>query len=104
MEFEEFTQKSKVIRDAYHKLEKKHHGREWTVEEDALAFTSDVGLISRYVMDKADIWPATQREDSNLAYKIGESVWWLAVLAERTDLDFEEAIELFINKKLTDFK
>ena len=37
------AERSKKIREHYRSLEMKHHGSEWSVEEDALAFLTDVG-------------------------------------------------------------
>ena len=41
---------SKKIREHYRSLEMKHHGSEWSVEEDALAFLTDAGLVGRSTM------------------------------------------------------
>jgi hypothetical protein len=38
MSFCNAVERSVLIRKLYHQLEKEHHGKEWTVEEDALAF------------------------------------------------------------------
>ena len=38
------AERSKKIREHYRSLEMKHHGSEWSVEEDALAFLTDAGL------------------------------------------------------------
>lgn len=38
------VERSKEIRKRYHQLENEHHGSEWTIEEDALAFLTDAGL------------------------------------------------------------
>lgn len=103
MNLKELSKKSKDIRQAYHTLEESYHGRKWTLEEDGLAFSTDVGLVNRFIMDRENTWPAEQSASNNLEYKIGETVWWLAVLAERSGIDFEEAIEKFINTKLEDF-
>ncbi len=43
-------ERSKRIRARYHELEVTHHGTEWSVEEDALAFLSDAGLVGRLAM------------------------------------------------------
>jgi hypothetical protein len=44
-------------------------------------------------------WPS---EDADLLpSKIGECVWWLAVLAERTGLSFDECVETFVEGKLS---
>lgn len=51
MENSDFTsliERSKKIRARYHELELQHHGSEWTVEEDALAFLTDAGLVGRH--------------------------------------------------------
>lgn len=39
------AERSKKIREHYRSLEMKHHGSEWSVEEDALAFLTDWGLV-----------------------------------------------------------
>lgn len=63
------------IRKIYHALEKEMHGKEWTSEEDALAFLTAAALIGRLVMAKEGRWPSS--EESMLPSKIGECVWWL---------------------------
>jgi hypothetical protein len=37
--------RSLKIRELYHEWELKHHGSEWTVEEDSLAFLTNAGLV-----------------------------------------------------------
>ena len=84
MNLQEIVRKSEEIRDRYHKLEKENHGSIWSVEEDALAFLTDAGLVGRLVMDNQGRWPSKDKEI--LPSKIGECVWWLAVLSKRMDL------------------
>lgn len=38
LSFNEIVERSLVIREFYHRLEQQHHGTQWSVEEDALAF------------------------------------------------------------------
>jgi hypothetical protein len=38
LNFNEAVERSLKIRERYHELELQHHGSEWTIEEDALAF------------------------------------------------------------------
>ena len=90
-------ERSKKIREGYHQLEKQHHGNEWTVEEDALAFLTDAGLVGRYTMSQQERWPAKNTE-TELEHKLGECIWWLVVLADRMDIDIDEAIEKFLVK------
>lgn len=97
MEFKEVIERSKEIRESYHELEKQHHGTEWSVEEDALAFLTDAGLIGRHTMSQQGRW-LTKNTDTELEHKLGECIWWLAVLADRMGIDLEEATANFLTK------
>lgn len=97
MDIKEIVARSHEIREQYHALERSHHGSEWSIEEDALAFLTDAGLVGRFTMSQQGRWPAA-KTDENLKHKIGECVWWLAVLSERMNIDFEEALEDFLKK------
>ena len=52
MELQELVERSWAIRQAYHELEVKHHDSKWTVEEDLLALSNDIGNFQRLVMTK----------------------------------------------------
>lgn len=95
--FEKLKERSIKIRAKYRELERTHHGSEWTVEEDALAFLTDAGLVGRHVMSQQGRWPKGNTEEE-LKHKLGESIWWLTVLAERMNIDIGEATEEFLNK------
>ncbi|RYE54713.1 MAG: MazG-like protein, partial [Sphingobacteriales bacterium] len=41
--FDEIIRRCLNLRQKYHTLEQLHHGTEWTVEEDALAYLTDAG-------------------------------------------------------------
>lgn len=97
MELQQVQRQSAEIRALYHGLERKIHGYEWTVEEDALAFLTDAGLVGRLVMDEQGRWPSS--DGPTLPAKIGECVWWLAVLAERTGLDLDTCVEGFLRER-----
>lgn len=103
MEFKQAIDQSIEIRNAYHQLEKKHHGSEWSVQEDALAFLTDAALIGRLTMANEERWPVGDNPESELTHKIGESIWWLIVLAERMGIDSNEALEKFLEEKKKDF-
>ncbi|MET0569927.1 MAG: MazG-like protein [Pedobacter agri] len=89
--------RSMAIREKYKELELQHHGTEWNVEEDALAFLSDAGLVGRLVMSQQGRWPKANT-DEELNHKLGECIWWLTVLAERMGIDINEATEYFLDK------
>ena len=97
LNFEQLKERSLKIRQRYHELELNHHGSEWTVEEDALAFLTDAGLVGRHVMSQQGRWPKENTEQQ-LKHKIGESIWWLIILAERMNINIEEATEEFLSK------
>lgn len=105
MEFNKVVDRSIQIRKCYHQLEKTIHHNEWTIEEDALAFLTDAGLVGRLTMSKQGRWPTDKDPTLELESKIAESMWWLIVLAQRMNIDIEKAMEHFLTqteKKLID--
>ena len=96
MLFSKAVMRSERIREIYHKLELKHHGSEWTVEEDALAFLTDAGLVGRLTMAQQGRWPMEKEPAQDLEHKLGECIWWLIVLAERMEIDAESALAAFL--------
>ncbi|MBA0885397.1 nucleoside triphosphate pyrophosphohydrolase family protein [Flavobacterium undicola] len=94
--FDDIINRSLEIRKKYHELEVQHHNSEWTVEEDALAFLTDAGLVGRNIMSQQR-WPKANSQ-SELEHKLGESIWRLIVLANRSDIDIKEAMDHFLSK------
>lgn len=88
--------RSLQIREIYHLLELQHHGSEWTVGEDALAFLTDAALVGRLTMDQQRRWPVEADSPHELGHKLGECLWWLIVLAKRMDIDPGSALETFL--------
>jgi hypothetical protein len=95
--FDEIIRRSLEIRKKYRELEIRHHGSEWTVEEDALAYLTDAGLVGRNIMSQQHRWPKAGSE-ADLEHKLGENIWWLIVLAERSGIDSKEAVNKFLNE------
>ena len=95
--FEDIINRSLELRKRYHQLEQQHHGSNWTVEEDALAFLTDAALVGRNIMAQQQRWPKTG-SNVELEHKIGESIWWLIVLANRSGIDVLQAMEGFLTK------
>jgi hypothetical protein len=95
--FDTIIKRSLDIRERYHQLEIKGNGKEWTPEEDALAYLTDAGLVGRNVMSHQKTW---LKKDSaeELEHKLAENVWWLIVLADRTGIDIKEAMGKFLTK------
>jgi len=100
MDLNELTQRSRKIRQAYHKLEQQQDGHPWTPEQDALAFLTDASLVGRLTMDKQGSWPSEIKpDDPKLDYKIAESIWWLASLADSQSIDLEQAMQDFLKSR-----
>lgn len=99
MNLEELVQRSNQVRERYHELELKHHKSTWTVEEDLLALSNDIGNLNRLVMTKFgryyDETPYT------LEHKLAENIWWLIELSTRLDVDIEAELEKFLAEKET---
>lgn len=96
---EKIIERSLKIRKAYHNLEKEHHGSCWSVEEDALAYLTDAGLVGRNIMTEQNRWGnANDNSYAELKHKLGENMWWIIVLAKRSGIDIEEAILEFLDK------
>ena len=98
MDLKEIEERSLKIRAKYHELEKQYHGSEWTVEEDALAFLTDAGLVGRLTMSQQGRWPKADANNAELKHKLGENICWLLVPASRMDINMEEALEGFLSK------
>lgn len=96
-DLDEIIHRSLELRKKYHELELTHHGSHWSVEEDALAFLTDAGLVGRNIMSQQERWPKANSE-SELEHKISESIWWLIVLADRSGMDVKVALENFLSK------
>ena len=95
--FDEIIRRSLKLREKYHELELQHHGSKWTVEEDALAYLTDAGLVGRNIMSEQKRWPKSGSKQE-LEHKLGENIWWLIVLSERSGIDVNEALEKFLRK------
>jgi hypothetical protein len=95
--FDEIIRRSLELRKKYHQLELQYHGSKWSLEEDALAYLTDAGLVGRNIMSQQRRWPKDNSEDE-LKHKLGENIWWLIVLAERSGIDISESVEGFLNK------
>ncbi len=76
--------------------------REQFIKDNQEAFLTEAALVGRLAMDQQGRWPSDSKE--MLPSKIGECIWWLAVLSERMGLDFSECVEQFLKEKLDDLK
>lgn len=94
---DKIIERSLQIREKYHQLEIQQNGKEWTLEQDALAYLTDAGLVGRNVMSHEKTWTKSNSREE-LEHKLGENIWWLTVLADRTGIDIKEALDHFLTK------
>lgn len=86
-----------AVRKAYRELELKHHEKEWSIEEDLLALTNDIGNMNRLIMTKQGRY--YDETPYSLEHKIAENIWWLIELADRLDIDIQKEMETFLTQK-----
>lgn len=94
---EDLLQRCHAIRKAYRELELKNHDKEWSIEEDLLALTNDIGNMNRLIMTKQGRYyddPPYQLEQ-----KLVENIWWLVSLADRLAVDLQQEMETFLTQK-----
>lgn len=97
MELQELVERSWAIRQAYHELEVKHHDSKWTVEEDLLTLSNDIGNFQRLVMTKQERY--YDETPYTLEQKLSENIWWLLELSQRLDIDILTEMENFLSDK-----
>lgn len=95
--FDEIIKRSINIRKLYHELEVKQNGKVWTIEQDALGFLSDAGLVGRNTMSHEKTW-SKANSDAELEHKLAESLWWIINLSDRMDIDIKTVMEKFLSK------
>jgi len=95
--FDEIIERSIKIRKLYHELELKQNGKVWTIEQDALGFLSDTGLVGRNTMSHEKTW-SKANSDEELEHKLAESIWWIINLSDRMNIDIKVAMNKFLSK------
>jgi NTP pyrophosphatase (non-canonical NTP hydrolase) len=55
-------------------------------------------------MSQQGRWPTDEEPVPELEHKLGECIWWLIILAERMNIDINEALGKFLSKTESHFK
>ncbi|MBF0777259.1 MazG-like protein [Streptococcus cuniculi] len=97
MTIQELLERSLAIREVYRELEVTHHGSEWTIEEDLLGLSNDIGNLNRLVMTKQGRY--YDETPYHLEQKLAENIWWLVELSQRLGIDLEAELEQFLSDK-----
>lgn len=79
------------IRRLYEILEQRLNGRTWSLYELMLGFSNDVGYIGRLLLAHDKTWAIDGDSEAELAHKLAETLWWVFVLAEKLEIDIDQA-------------
>lgn len=82
---------AREVRALYERLEQRFNGRVWSTAEITMGFSADVGQVARLVLAAEGTWPVDGDLRQQLEHKLAESVWWTFVLADRLDVDLDDA-------------
>ncbi|WP_349828875.1 hypothetical protein [Brevibacterium litoralis] len=80
-----------AVRALYEILEERFNGKTWSLHELQMGFANDVGLIGRLILAHDGTWEIDGDVRAELEHKLAESMWWTFVLADRLDIDMDEA-------------
>lgn len=80
-----------AVRRMYEVLERHQNGDIWTLHEMLLGFSHDATAIGRLVLAHDGTWGVAGDIDAQLQHKLAESIWWVLVIAERLDIDIDNA-------------
>lgn len=104
MDFTVASERAVRVRSLYRQLEERNHGGAWTTEEDMLAFATDIGVLGRLVMAAEGRWVYGGNVQTELTSKLAECLWWILVLADRLDVDINEAFTAFMDRLDSDLE
>ncbi|MFC7376882.1 hypothetical protein ACFQRD_16555 [Brachybacterium sp. GCM10030268] len=79
------------VRRLYEILEQRFNGETWSLHELMLGFSNDVGYIGRLLLAHGGTWAIDGDSEAELKHKLAETLWWVFVLADRLDIDIDQA-------------
>ena len=80
-----------AVRSLYEVLEERFNGKTWSLHELMIGFSNDVGNIGRLLLAHDGIWDIDGDPRAELKHKLAESMWWTFVLADKLDIEIDEA-------------
>lgn len=81
------------VRALYETLEERFNGKTWSLHELQIGFANDVGYIGRLLLANDGTWGIDGDPRAELEHKLAESMWWVFVLADKLDIDIDEAFD-----------
>jgi NTP pyrophosphatase (non-canonical NTP hydrolase) len=86
-----------AVRALYEVLEERFNGKTWSLHELMIGFSNDVGYIGRLLLANDGTWGIDGDVDAELKHKLAESMWWLFVLADKLDINLDDAFASTMN-------
>jgi hypothetical protein len=80
-----------AVRSLYEVLEERFNGKTWSLHELMIGFSNDVGYIGRLLLADEGTWAIDGDPRAELEHKLAESIWWTFILADKLDIDLDEA-------------
>lgn len=90
MNIDEAMERARSLRRKYEVLETRRYGRPWTIEEIALGFVGDVGDLAKLIQASAGVREFAGAEGA-LAHELADCLWSILILADKLDVDIEQA-------------
>lgn len=90
MDFLAMKARALKIRQHYEAFEEAKFGRAWNVEELTLGFVGDVGDLAKSVLAHEGVRDIPEHQ-TKLEHELADCLWSLIVLAEKCDVDLEQA-------------
>lgn len=101
MEFNEYRQQLEQLDCEFHEFEKRANGREWTLEQEALAYITEASAVGREIMAQDRILPEEVYDKNELGMKLAQNIAWIFAIAKHTDIDLvQELDQLLIGIKV----
>lgn len=97
MEFKDLIARAVTIRQLYADFETRRYGRAWSDEEIALGFVGDMGDLMKLVQARNGIREIADH-DAKLAHELADCLWAVIVLAQRYEIDLENAFLTTMNQ------
>lgn len=85
------SEQALAVRALYETLEERFNGKTWSLHELMIGFSNDVGHIGRLLLANDGTWPIDGDPTAELKHKLAESLWWTFVLADKLDIDIDQA-------------
>jgi NTP pyrophosphatase (non-canonical NTP hydrolase) len=91
MDFQEVINKAIEVKKKYEKFEKRKWGKVWGKEQILQGFVTDVGDLTRIVMEKEG-WRKSP-VSGKLGHELADCLWDIIVLADKYKVNLEKEFE-----------